>query len=137
MNTKIILGSLAGAVLIHSVLAACTSNTNASAQSEPSVQVVSCDKTFALPGPPLPIQAGGDGGASIATIPYAEAAYPGLTANQIAGHVTNWRTVVASPNSPVPTGYGLELQTALYVRDGFAGAGCAGAGTTTTFVYVP
>ena len=125
MNAKIVLGSLGGAALIHVAVAACS---NANAQTAPSVQVVSCNKTF--PGPVSP----GPGGTST-PIYYAEAAYPGLTTNQLLGHVTNWSTV--TKGFQVPPGYGVELQTAVYVRDGFVGAGCEGPGTTTTFAYVP
>jgi hypothetical protein len=128
MNIKVVLGSLGGAVVLHAVIAACS---NANAQSEPSVQVVSCDKTFQGPTVTNP----DDPTATPTPLYYAEAAYPGLTANQIAGHVTNWTTVTPGMKN-LPSNYTLDQQLAVYVRDGFAGAGCT-QGTTTTFIYVP
>jgi hypothetical protein len=135
MNTKIVLGSIGGAALLHALLAACSS---ASAQSAPSTQVdvESCDKTAEFPAT-VPNPDGGLGNVPGSyTFYYAEAAFPGLTAAQLAGHVTNWNTVLPSASNVPPTGYQLQLQTNVFVKDGFVGAGCS-QGTQTTFVYAP
>jgi hypothetical protein len=133
MNTKIVLGSICGAVVVHAVLAACSGNKGASAQSAPTpVQVVvaNCDQTFqvasSIPNP--------DGGPGLVpgnqTIYYAEASFPGLSAQQLAGHVTNWNA--PTPGDFTPPGYTLRV----YTKDGTVGAGCS-QGSTSTFVYAP
>jgi hypothetical protein len=139
MNTKIMLGSLSGAVLIYAVLAACSGNKGANAQAAPTpVQVIvaNCDQTFQSPGPCSPLAGpSADGGPCYTTIYYAEASFPGLSAQQLAGHVTNWTTPVAGDPS-MPSGYTLRGQDAIYTKDGTVGAGCA-QGTTSTFIYAP
>jgi len=134
MNTKVVLGSLAGAVLIHALVAAC-SNANAQSTTPVQVTVANCDQTFQVSGPvPNP-----DGGIGLVpgteTIYYAEATYPGLSAQQLAGHVTNWSTPAAGDPS-MPSGYTLRGQDAIYTKDGAVGAGCS-QGTTSTFIYAP
>ena len=134
MDAKILVGSLVGATLINAALAACASTNGANAQTAPTpVQVVTatCDKTFEVAGAPRP---GGDGGLAMYTTYYAEAAFPGVSAQQLAGHVTNWNTPAAG--YPMPPGYALRQQDVIYTRDGFAGAGCSQGGTTT-FIYAP
>jgi hypothetical protein len=131
MNTKIVLGSLAGAALLHGLLSACSkSNGGVASADEATVQVAveKCDKTYQYTPPPGP-------DSKPITEYYAEHAYPGLTKEQIAGHVTNWNAV-APPDFVPSTGYSLTAQDVLYVKDGFVGANCAQGGTTT-FIYAP
>lgn len=140
MKSRLILGCLLGASLIQLISAACSSKdastAPASADSDaspgspsdagPDFEVAAevCDKTYEVEagiGGPRPIF-------------YSEHAYPGKTKFEIAAHVRHW-TVITDPNKALrPTGYELNLQTALYTRDGFAGAGCE-QGTTTYFIY--
>ncbi len=148
MNAKIVLGSLAGAALIHAVLLACSGNQaanagdpgsstdagatcNACAPGTPAVQVdvETCNKSFQEPGP---------GNQATTTEYYAEHAYPGLTKEYLAGHVTNWWSVTPSmPNVP-PAGYGLIQQQVVYVKDGVVGAGCGPmVGAASTFILAP
>jgi hypothetical protein len=142
MNAKIMLGSLSGAVLIHAVLAACSGNKGAVAQSAPApvqVSVVNCDQTLQVPTPCPPTLPGGtpsgDGGPCYTTTYYAEASFPGLSAEQLAGHVTNWNTTAGIPGQP--PGFKLRGQDAIYTADGMVGAGCGGPGSTSTFIYAP
>jgi hypothetical protein len=134
MNTKIVLGSIGGAVLIHATVTACS---NANAQSAPTpvqVQTVNCDQTVQVQGPALPPPIG-DGGPSSTTEYYAVATYPGLSAEQLAGHVTNWTSTAGIPGQP--PGFKLRGQDAIYTADGMVGAGCGGPTETTTFIYAP
>lgn len=132
MNRKIVLGSLAGATLINAALAACSGPTKANAD-EAAVQVAleSCDKTFQIQVPQF------DGGVSNQDVYYAEHAYPGISKEQLAGHVTNWNATTGNPTKDgTPSSYALRQQDAVYVKDGFVGVGCQ-QGTTTMFIYAP
>ncbi len=128
--------------LIHAVLAACTGNKGAGAQSAPTpVQVVeaNCDQPWQLATPCPPTPPGGtpsgDGGLCNTTLYYAVASFPGLSAAQLAGHVTNW-TALPDSGIPNPPGFALRGQDAIYTADGMVGAGCD-QGTKSTFVYAP
>jgi hypothetical protein len=125
MNAKIVVGSLAGVAVLHAVLAACAGKATANADPSPSVEAVDevCDK-------PLPIVMG-------TGIGYAEHAYPGLTRDQVAGHVTVWDVVTSPEAVQIPsTGYDRILNTRTYVRDGFMGVNCQ-TNAKVTFVYSP
>lgn len=135
MNFKIVLGSMGGAVLIHATVIACS---NASAQGTGTtpvqVQTVTCDHTLQVQGPSLPPPIG-DGGPTYSTEYYAVASYPGLSAEQLAGHVTNWVSTAEIPGQP--PGFKLRGQDAIYTADGMVGAGCGGPTETSTFIYAP
>jgi hypothetical protein len=91
----------------------------------PGIAEERCDKTY-VTGP----------SAMAGTAYYAEHPYPGKTKFEIAAHVTHWVPIVDPNRAACPLQYagGLNAQTAVYARDGFAGAGCE-AGTVTYFIW--
>jgi hypothetical protein len=139
MNLRSSASLLAGAALIHIVLTACSENAgvatagaDAGASNQVEVSVEECSKSFQVEPPP------GSPGGQATTIRYAEHAYPGRSKFDLSGRVTNWTEIAGSPSSTLrPTGYELEPQLVLYVKDGFVGAPCVGNATSTTFVYTP
>jgi hypothetical protein len=142
MDLKMATMVLAGSVLVHAAVTACTSTSapTASAQTTPPATATAapaevspepCSKTYQVTPPP-----GAPGGATL--VHYAEHAYPGKSKEEIAAHVTHWWTI-DDPNSELrPNDYsgGLNLQSAVYTRDGFAGAGCID-GKTSYFIWSP
>jgi hypothetical protein len=141
---------LAGSIVVHAIVVACSPVRNAGADGSPAgadgspgnasgeaVQVADepCDKTYPLQEP-LP-RPGTDAGNTV-TEYYAEHAYPGKSKEEIAGHVTHWTQITDSNKDIRPPPYvgGLNLQSAVYTRDGYAGAGCD-QGTVTHFIWHP
>lgn len=142
MRSKTVLALVAGSILVHAAVAACTSGTGAHALADPiatpggvEVSAEACTKTYSQESPvPRP----GDAGTSARSVPFAEHAYPGKSKFEIAAHVTHWTTIDDPTAVLRPPDYagGLNLQSAVYARDGFAGAGCK-EGTTSYFVWKP
>jgi hypothetical protein len=137
MNLKTIGALLAGSILVHAAVTACSSDSDSGtlrrahaddSSTEPQVSPATCNATFEVPG-------GADAGPT--TVPYSEQAYPGKTKNEIAAHVSHWTTIDNSdPLTPASYHGGLRLQSNVIVRDGFAGAACT-QGKTNYFVWRP
>ena len=75
---------------------------------------------------------------STRTVPFAEHAYPGKSKEEIAAHVTHWMVIeegIEPSRGPAYNG-GLHLQSAVFTRDGFAGAGCR-EGKPSYFIWTP
>ena len=146
VQIKTILGLLCGSVVVHAVTIACrTSSLNANAgdaaaespapapTATAEISEELCNKTYEQPVPSLPGMS-----ETTSTVTFAEHAYPGKSKFDIAAHVTTWSTIDDPKMSLRPESFrgGIDLQSAVYARDGFAGAGCR-AGGKVYFVYRP
>jgi hypothetical protein len=142
MNLKMATMVLAGSVLVHAVVTACTSSSSpptASAQTTPpsaaaaEVSPETCSRSYEVPAPP-----GSPPEVPATTVHFAEHAYPGKSKEEIAAHVTHWMVIEdgGAPSRAPDYNGGLTQQLAVYTRDGFAGAGCL-EGKTSYFIWSP
>jgi hypothetical protein len=144
MKVKWAVTMLAGSIVVHAIIVACNPVHNAVA--DPSASVASadtvvqvadepCDKTYTQQGQPV---IGAPTIPATTTVQFAEHAYSGKSKEEIAGHVTHWTEITDANKEGRPPSYagGLNLQSAVYTRDGYAGAGCS-PGTVTHFIWHP
>src|SRR4051812_48825406 len=127
MRIHWVAGLFAGSIVVHAVVVACNPAGNAAANgtTPTAVEVAEepCDKTYEIQVPAGPL--GPDAGTT-RTLYFAEHHYPGKSKEEIAGHISHWTPITDSTKDVRPAAYigGLNLQSAVYTRDEYAGAGC-------------